>query len=92
MTHLRLLPRLAHELAPDEEVEELVRAAELDVGVERDGVVALAERVEELVDGDRLLLPEPLREVVALEEARDRVLRRRGGRGPRRRAPRATRS
>src|SRR5450830_1021602 len=73
---LRLLPRLPHEVAPDEEVEELVRATQLDVGCQRDGVVALAERVEQLVYGNGLSLAEALREVVALEEARDRVFRR----------------
>ena len=44
--------------------------------LERDRVVPLAERVEELVDGDRLLRREALGEVVALEKAGHRVLRR----------------
>ncbi len=44
--------------------------------VERDRVVALAERVEELVDGDRLLRGKALREIVALEKAGHRVFRR----------------
>ena len=62
-----------HQLAADEEVEELVGAAELDVGLEDDRVVPLAERVEELVDGDRLPRLEALGEVVPLEELGDGV-------------------
>ena len=41
----------------------------------RDRVVALHQRVEELVHGDRLLAREALGEIVALEHARDGVLR-----------------
>ena len=48
---LRLDAVARHEVAADEQVEELVGAAELDVALERDRVVALEERVEELVDG-----------------------------------------
>ena len=41
---------LFREVATDEHVEELVAAADLDVGLEHDGVVALEKRVEELDD------------------------------------------
>jgi hypothetical protein len=72
---LRLLTVMALQLAPDEQVEFLVRAAQLDVGLQRDGVVALRERIQELVNGDWLLFRVPFREVVALEHPRDRVFR-----------------
>ena len=72
---LRLDALLAHQVAAEEKVEELVRPAELDVGFERDGVVALGERVEQLVEGDRLLRLPALLEVVALEDAGDRDAR-----------------
>ena len=62
---------VALQLAPGDEVEFLIGAAQLDVGVERDGVVALGERVEQLVQGDGLLFLEALVELVALEHLRD---------------------
>ena len=49
-------------------VKLLVRPAELHVGLDRDGVVRLAERVQELVQMNRQVLAEPLLEVVALEQ------------------------
>ena len=67
------LPYLGMRSRPDEQVEELVGAAELDVALERDRVVGLEQRVEELVLVDGPLLVEALREVVALEHARDGV-------------------
>ena len=73
ITHCGRQAVAPHQLAADEEVEELVGAAELDVGLEGDGVVPLAERVEELVDGDRLARLVALGEVVALEELGDGV-------------------
>ena len=51
---LRLLPVASLQLAADQQVELLVGAAQLDVGLERDRVVALHQRVQELVDRDRL--------------------------------------
>ena len=57
---------------PTQQVEELVRAAELDVRLERHRVVALGERVEQLVERDRLPRLPALLEVVALEDPRDR--------------------
>ena len=73
---LRLLAVVALQLAADQQVEFLVGAAELDVGLERDRVVALRQRIEEFVDRDRLLALIALGEVVALQHPRDRVLRR----------------
>ena len=72
---LRLLAVVPLQLAADQEVELLVGAAELDVGLQRDRVVALRERVEKLVDRDRLAALVALGEIVALEHARHRVLR-----------------
>ena len=58
----------------DQQVELLVGAAELDVGLERDRVVALHQRIQELVHRDRLPGLVALGEIVALEHAGDRVL------------------
>ena len=58
-------------VAAREQVVELVGAAELDVGLDRDRVVGLHQRVEELGDRDRPPRGEALREVVALEDLRD---------------------
>ena len=59
-----------HDVAAREQVVELVGAAQLDVRLDRDRVVGLHERVEELGDRDRLIRRVALREVVALEQAR----------------------
>ena len=63
---LRFLTVLALEFAADDEVKALVRAAELEIGVERD-------RVEELMHRDRQVFTETLREVIALKEAGKRI-------------------
>ena len=68
---LRLEPVGLHHRAAGEQVVELVGAAELDVGLDRDRVVRLHQRVEQLGDRDRLAGGEALREVVALEQLRD---------------------
>src|SRR5581483_2836854 len=67
---LRRLPVALEHVAAREQVVELVGAADLDVGVDRDRVVGLHRRVEEFGRRDRLLGGHPLREVVALEQAR----------------------
>ena len=72
--HLRFLAVGALQVAAHQQIESLVGAAEFDVGFERDGVVALHQRVEQLVHGDRLLFLEAFVEVVALEHLRDGVL------------------
>ena len=60
--------------APHQQIELLVGSAELDIGFQRDRVVALDQRIEELVDRDRLLGRVALGEIVALEHARNSVL------------------
>src|ERR1700686_2432054 len=50
--HLGCLAVLALNFAADEEIEFLLGGAELDVGLERDRIVGLQERVEQLVNGD----------------------------------------
>src|SRR5205823_13177899 len=65
----------AHQIAADEEIEELIGAAHLDVAFQRDRVVALRERKEQLVNGDRLLRRETFAKIVALENPRECVLR-----------------
>ena len=68
---LRRLAGVALQVAAAHEVELLVGAAELDVALERDGVVALRHGVEQLVDVDGLLVLEALVEVFALEHLRN---------------------
>ena len=70
---LRLLAVALLQLAPYQQVEFLIGAAELHVALQRHGVVALHQRIQEFVDGDRLIALVALREIVALEHARDRV-------------------
>ncbi len=53
--HLRFLSILAHEVAADQEIEELIGAAELHIDLEGDGVIGLRQRVEKLVQRDGLL-------------------------------------
>ena len=47
--HLRLHAHLLHELAAGEQIEQLVGAAEFDVGLDDHRVVGLHERVEKFV-------------------------------------------
>ena len=68
---LRLLAGVALQVAAAHQVELLVGAAELDVALQRDGVVALHHGVEQLVDADGLLVLEALVEVLALQHLRD---------------------
>ena len=68
---LRLEPVVLHDFAPGEQVVELIGAAELDVGLDRDGVVGLHQGIEQLGDRDRLLRGVALLEVVALEDSRN---------------------
>ena len=71
---LRGLAVVALNLAGHQQVEGLVRSAELDVGAQGDRVVGLGEGVEELVHGDRLAGRIALGEVVALQQPRDGVV------------------
>ncbi len=59
------------DLAREQQVEGLVGAPELDVGVDHHRVVALQQRVEQLEHRDRARGGHPLGEVVALEQLRD---------------------
>ena len=70
--HLRREPVLRHHVAPGEQVEPLVCPADLDVRLDRDRVVRLHDRVQELRERDRDVGGEALGEVVALEETGDR--------------------
>ena len=72
---LRTLAVLALELAAGHQVEELVAAADLHVGLHRDRVVGLHQRVEELADVDRVVALEAAGEIVALQELRHREVR-----------------
>ena len=66
---------MALQLAAHQQVEFLVGAAELDIGLERDRVVALRQGIQQLVHRDRLLFHEALVEVLALQHLRDGELR-----------------
>jgi hypothetical protein len=68
---LPLLSFLALQIASAQEIEELVRPAELEIAVDHHGVPPLHQRVDHLVDADRLVLLHPLLERVALDHARD---------------------
>ena len=66
-----LLGPLAHlllEVAPHQQVEHLIGAAELHIGLYLHRIVCLEQWVEQLGYGNRLVVGEPLGEVIALEE------------------------
>src|SRR6267142_1561028 len=69
---LRLLAMRALEITAHEQVERLVGAAQLHVGAERDRIVALGERVEELVEADRPARCVASGKILALQDARHR--------------------
>ena len=69
-------PSCSCSVAAHQVVEELVGAAELDVGPDLDRVPALEQRVEELDQRDRRAARVALGEVVALEHAGDGGARR----------------
>ena len=68
---LRLHAHLLHELAAGEQVEELVGAAHLHVGLDLNGVEGLHHGVQKLVQGNRRLGLVALSKVVALKDAGD---------------------
>jgi len=72
---LRLLAVFLLQVSAHQQVELLVGTAEFQVGLQRHRVVALHQRVQQLVDGDRAAGAETLCKVVTLEHARQRVLR-----------------
>ena len=55
--------------APHQQVEFLVGAAQLHVGLQGDRIVALHQRIQEFMDGDRLLRGVALGEIVTLQHA-----------------------
>ncbi len=73
---LRLLTVGTLEVAPDQQIERLVGAPELDIGGQRHRIVSLGDRVEELVQADRTLGGVPCGEVLALEHPGYRQARR----------------
>ena len=72
---LRLQIVLGHERTSHEQVEGLVGAAKLHVRLERNGVVALHEGIQEFVQGDGRILAVAFGEVVAFHHAGQRVAR-----------------
>ena len=70
---MRRLAVVALQLAPDQKVELLVRTAQFHVCLERHRVVALCERIEKLVDGNRRSVFVAFREIVALQNSSNGV-------------------
>ena len=68
---LGLHTHLLHELATSEQVEELVGAAHLHVGLDLHGVESLHHGIQELMQGDRRLRLVALGKVIALKNAGD---------------------
>ena len=66
---LRLHSLGAHEVAASEQVEDLVVAAHLEVAVDDDRVVSLQHGVDELMQGDGLLVGVTVVEVLTLKDA-----------------------
>jgi hypothetical protein len=66
---LRRLPMVLLQLPPHQQIELLVGAAQFDIGLQRNRVITLHQRVEELVDRDRLVAMVALGKVIALEHA-----------------------
>jgi len=71
---LGLLTVFTLDVAPHEQVEELVRAPQLHVGLKGHGVVSLDQGVDQLVDGNGALALETLFEILPLEHPRHGVL------------------
>ncbi len=63
------------QFAAHQQVEFLVGAAEFEIGVKRNRVVTLHQRVQEFVDGDRQTALIPFREIFTLENPCHRVAR-----------------
>src|SRR5471032_1917133 len=73
---LLLLAVLLLQFAANQQIELLVRAAELEIGVQRNRVVTLHERVQQLVNRDGHAALVALSEILALKNPRDGVTRR----------------
>ncbi len=74
-SHLRLLPVRALQFAPHQQIESLVRAAQFHIGLERDRVISLHQRIQQLVHGNGLLVLKSFVKILALQQLRNRVLR-----------------
>ena len=66
---------IALEITSHEQIKGLVRAAQFDVGLERHGIVALHQRIQEFMNADRLLLPVTFGKVVTFQHARQVIVR-----------------
>ena len=70
-----MLIEIALELAAHQQIEPLIRAAELHIAAEHHGIVALYQRIQQFVHGNRRAVFQAFRKVVALENACHRVFR-----------------
>ena len=64
---LRFLSVGALQFAADEKIELLVGATELDIGLQHDGIVSLRNRVQQLVQRNRLFVLEAVVKVFTLK-------------------------
>ncbi len=71
--HLGFLPVMALQLAADQQVELLVAAAQLHVGLQGHRIVPLHQRIKQFVDGNRFPVLVALGKIVALEDAGHRI-------------------
>jgi len=72
---VRLLPKRGHHLAAgSDNVEELIRATHLDISVQMIRIVSLHDRVEKLVQVDRLIFVPAFVKVIAGQELLDREI------------------
>ena len=72
---MRFLSILALKLAPDKQIEFLVRPTQLQIGLQCHRIVPLHQRIQQLVNGNRITVPEPLGKIIALHDPCQRVLR-----------------
>ena len=73
-TNLRFLVHLLHELTTGKQVEQLVGAAQFNIGIDAYRIVGLHGGIEELVQADRLIVVVALRKIVTLKDACDREI------------------
>ena len=64
------------EFTPHQKIEFLVRTAKFHISAHGDGVIALTERIKELMNSDRQTACVPLGEIIPLQHAGNRMLRR----------------
>ena len=68
--NLTTLPFLALQIAPAQQVEQLICAAQLQIRTHHDRVPTLHQGIEELMDADRLVVSDALLKGVTLDHAR----------------------